>query len=967
MAVADIRWPMDGQRQRHTLATDTVLDLCRDLTLRFRTQRAPMPLVVLQAQDDDPDGRVTEIVDVLHAVYCEGRLLCKEVVPGSGTGAAVPDHLRHYDHALAMVRSLTATAGWDNQRRCQYRPYVFPRSRMLEAIEDAVAATHQARGDGNRPAADAVLERLGKLRWRPARSASSAVRRVVGPLFSPATLIGACVLVGATRLLTQASAPVLAGVLAVAVALLTVTQVVRQNTAPLSWLGQASRWFATTTFLAPTTFLARVSRSAPGWLRWGPRRSWEAVQARARLVAEQLVVAEYGGAAGSGLPPDSVAQERALQFYLQLRVLALLEDLRANHRPWAMDLRRRKRTWPPMVFLPGAGEDNGGLTLLGAISDVRSRRSEQDPLLVLASVPGGIDIERRQLSGLPPRARGDAEQGLYAAWATAMRVGQSPSLGSTWPWVLRLPLRRERLADQSSDKHQPRARRSIWALWSRWTLAMALLILLGTGVLRGQQLADRYCGGGLVGSDPDLVWSPQSPGECVGIDTTGSREFVPRDGGVRLNGALPGQAGMPAVGANVSLGGLDELIRQQNQLAAEASSYITIVYAGSLTSAAPGTGEQQALGSVKELAGAYVWQAYANANMPVKVRIDIANGGQDLASQIVMAQKIADAARQDPTIVGVIGMGRNTPASGTAIHDLAAANLAVVDTTNSSDTLTQAWNFFGLAATNAEEADALAPEIDRVAGKTAVILTRPGLDPYSSQQAAAARAMLRRAGFALVGAQPLTYKVSDNQADFGTSDTSGPLEKICHARPRPSVIYLAGRSDDIPGLMSLLQDDSGCFAPDISVLSGDDLTKSEFASSTTYNVPAHVTVYYATLTAASRTGPGSFLADDLQRALHLRSTPSYSDPFFADGTVALAFDAAHALYAAASQAGGRNGVPSILRCLHITKGATGQIWFNHVHHSVEIIRVTGDANDHPRIAIVSHSATTGVTCPSVIN
>lgn len=941
---------MDGQRQMHTLATDTVLDLCRDLIRRFQTQRAPMPLVVLQAVDDDPDDRATEIIDVMHSVFGKGCLLCRRLVADADAAFTHSTaRLRHYDNALAMARSLATSAGWDNRNQCQYKPYAFRRSRMLAAIEHAVEAAGQECGEGKLPSTEAVLAELTRLRWRPARSAGSRVRQFFDRLLSPEALIGSFVLTVSTTLVTRWSNLVI-GVLLGSVLLIAGARAVYEKVAPLSWRGSASHWFATTTFLSPM-LLATVSPPEPGWLLRNPRQSLQVIQARARLVAEQLIIARYGGASSNGY---SAEQERALQFCLQLRVLALLEDLRVDHRLWAADMRGRKRTYPPMVFIPRADDDNGGVTFLEALSDVRSRRSEIDPLLVLASVPRGIEIQHRH--GLP---RGiNNGHGLYAEWATGMRVGQSPSLGSTWPWVLRLPLTRVRLADQSSDKRQPRARRSIWALWSRWTVAAALLLLVVAGAYRNSQLAGVYCGGGLFGSDHDLVWSAQRPAECVGIDTTGAREFVPADGGVRLNGTLPGQRSVSPAVLNVSLAGLENLIEIQNLQAMQAPSHVTFVFAGALTSGSQN--ETQSLGAVRELAGVYTYQWDANKNNPVKVKIDIANGGLDLNSQTLMAQKIADAARHDPTIVGVIGLARNTPTSQAAVRELTTAGLVVVDTTNSSNTLPLSWNYFGLAATNSEEANSLEPEIvgHKPKNNIAILFTRFGDDPYSREQASAALRMLRKAGLTVLTGKPMIYEVTGNQSNI---DTSGLPSRICGTGQHPSVIYLAGRSDDLPGLMNLLEDHANCFATQVIVLSGDDLSKDELTAPPVSGIPPNVTVYYTALTDTAKTGPASMLAPDTKNALRLNSTPSYSDPYFADGAVALAYDAAHALYQAAAQAdGNRFGVASALRCLHLTNGATGPIWFNRVHHGIVIVKAAGQSQP----TISKQILATGSACPS---
>ena len=874
---------------------------------------------------------------MLHEDFSRGGLPCQKLSPGPAQRDAVPlprepagrPSLDRYPCALTLVRELAQGHLWRNENGPWYPRYAFPRSRMLQAIEDALDGQRKADlekadlkkpdGDGPAPPPNAgdVLDRLGKGSWIPARS--GLLKRLAGALLSPASLVPALLVAAVSALLAHlAVTPLLAfsaGTLIVAAVILAI----RQNLGPLSWLSRASLWFVTTTFLVPAVAAAAASPSLAGWWRGrNPRRSWLARKARTRLVIQQLSLAQYGPR-GSSAAGD---RDRAWQFYLQLRVLALLEDLRANYRPWTLDLRRRKRTCPPVAFLAHVTESNGGLPLLRAISDVHSRRSEQDPLLVVAGVPVGEDVEHRRAVAAD---RDDGTRRLYETWVSAMGVDQSPSRGSAWPWVLR-----PRLAPQApgpGPQPRPVARQPRWApLWPYPALAAVLVAAAGLGIWQNWQ----DCGDGLGSAAHDLVRSPLSPGQCVGIDTTNSTVFVPAGGGPRLTGA----------GAGVTLAAVERGIIAQNQVA-DAGPHVTIVYAGALTSsAATGAGQAQAAGAAGELAGAYAWQRYVNTYQAERLRIDIANGGQDLASQVVMARKIAVAARQDPTIVGVIGLGRDTPTSQEAVQDLASAGLPVVDTTNSDDSLAAGnWNYFGLGATNGQEAAALRSRLPAGHGQPAVILERDD-DRYSSQQAAAARAMLTAAGYQVL--EPPGYPAQDDHGEFHS--IAGPGSDACAARP--AVVYLAGRSDDLPNLLYLMQSQSPCFAGRVTVISGDDLTKYGLPGAGLVTLPSYVRIFYAAQTDVGQTGPGSGLLLDLQRALGVSVPGQYCNALFSDGTVALSFDAAQVLYEAVSAEAdsgdgwGRAGVPTFLRLTPLTSGATGPIALASARHAIAIVELT---------------------------
>lgn len=996
MAGTDLisRWSRRGRERAR--AANEVLGLYQDIQDRFRKRPTPMPIVLLHSASHDLDDQVKDTVDELRGIFCGGGLLCGNLSRSAGSGAVVPHLpalpedaeqcggqqenprrtgkldgsavLPGYDHALALVRKLADgwdanDPSWDNQARSRYRRYSFPRSGMIAAIE-AAYAKEQASEPGSAPDPGKVLRLLSRWSWRRQGSESGWRRLFSGTWPAPGTIAGSILLalfsVEAVHLPALYALYIAAGLVLVAV----ITRAAVLFRDPLSSLTQASRWFTTTTFLIPAT----LSGDIPA----GHSRAEDSRRVRALRVIEQIAIAEGGGSVAG--ETEFAKQKQAWQFCLQLRVLAMLEDLRACYRPWSLDLRRRKRTCPPLVVIPRADDENGGLALVRAISDVRSRRSELDPLLLLAGVPSCCDITHR-----PASSEGHDRTDLsYESWATAMRVDQSPSLRSAWPWVLRYLIDEGALGSQDSEGNPQRPARPKWTLaWSGWSLLLVTALASGgfwvlharadsrqhqRELAEARELASRYCGGGDLARAPHyLVYSARSPGQCVGIDTTDSVQFVPRDGGVELSGGAPRQNGRPPVGAGITLADVERHIMAGNTKA-EAGPHITIVYAGALTSSSDTpNGEMQAASAARELAGIYAFQFHVNSSQTPLIKVDIANGGQDLDSQLAMAQKIVEAARRDPTIVGVAGLGRDTPSSPKVMRILGRAGLAVVDTTNSDDRLGQQWNYFGLEATNAEEVAALRRLIAGTDDKTAVVLVRQGKDTYSDQQSRAAGTMLRRAGFRLDGqASPvygtaLSYPVNNDEANF-VSYEGGQASPLCV--DRPSVIYLAGRSDDLRNLMSMLGNlPSTCLAPQVTVLSGDDLTKGEVTGLSGVTIPQNTTVYFATGTDIAKTAQRSGLAADVMTAFNLVARPRYRrDPFFADGSVALAFDAAQVLDFDAERildqpgvqtAEVRTAMPSWLRCTYFPSGATGPIWFSGERHAIETVKIPAGSDSTP--------------------
>ncbi|MFI6007546.1 ABC transporter substrate-binding protein [Streptomyces sp. NPDC051243] len=878
-------------------AADAVFELMRRLIDNFRDNPPVTPLVVLQATEEDPTGtldrRAAQVVEFVRQGHQPRGLIAKRLDGGGGVDA--------YSSAIDMVRQLCEHP-WDNQSQSQYKPFTFPRSRLLRAIEQAapevggeVSTVWSAAQRRER-----LMRRLAELRWRPGRdpdgadeeSRVSAVADTVGAVVNPSGFVGAMFIACLSVLLGEGGWQTAVWGGALALAAFGVVHLLARSAPPLLWLRRASRWFATTTFLAPSSDRPEAAE----WSRWRPTKSWETIRGRAFAAAQQVVAAEAG---------DMTAR----QFHLELRVLALLEDLRENFRPRTLDLRRRKRTVPPVVYLPCATEDDGGLLLLRAISNVRSRRSEVDPLLVLAAIPAAERLRPPGFEGpvLPvvPHSDGSAQDdgeravgadARYQEWVTGLNVGQSPGRSAALPWILRIPLSADELRRRHSAQHSTtRIRRTAaWLLWSRPCLAVVLTIALALGFLGNRWMAERYCAGRLIGSNTDSVLVG---GECVGIATGDVR--LAAGNGLELYGA----------GKGITFDTVEQAIRAENARIGPKDKYVTIVYAGPVTAA----DEAATRKGLEEITGVYLYQHYANVSthQPTKIRVLLANGGQNMLHVLPMARHIADLARRDRSIVGVVGMGRNTTESAGAVQILKGAGLPVVSTTNSSSRLARKLsNWFGLAATDEEEANAmlvLARQLARRAdGARAVVLARKvgsEKDFYTTEQARVGRQMLDEAGFGLLPSR--SYGLSPN----GEPELTDPVESICASRPVPRALYFAGRVEDVPNLMSQLGSTPGCNGRDITVFTGDDLAKSNYAEGESLRIPAEVTLYHFALAPMDLVGDTGFYQDShavLGDLLPAGASPTaladparpWDDALFSSGQTVLAYSATAVLYRA---------------------------------------------------------------------
>ncbi|CAL9291419.1 MULTISPECIES: ABC transporter substrate-binding protein [Streptomyces] len=892
----------------------------------FRTStEPPMPVFVVHAQESGDDTAVAELVRQLHAGQEAHGTRCAVAQDAYEGGTEVR-------RAAAMVRALSDPKKWGGPRAV-YRRYAFPRLRLVHAIDDAVTALAAAGAPGTgQDQRQLLLNQLAQQRWRPRNTARW---RSGLPLFDMAHILPASLVTVLAALLARSEWYVAVAAGLVFLLLLTVLNYVLPGRAPIFlWLRRESRWFMTTTFLRAADQPTEVSL-----LR--PVRSWKAIAARAYDVAEAL---KAGG-----------------DFHLQLCVLALREDLRDNHRRWSWDLRGFKRPRPPMLFLPHADDRNGGIELIRAVSDVRSRRSELDPLLVVAAVRSD-DVPRLERSvvettpdpdAAPPRF-GERLRTWYREWGRNLRAEQSPSRErSVLPWVMKIPVPHDQLAPvEERRRHLRASTRPTFArlVWALHTLVLVIALLTAGTVMRADALGDRYCSASVLTANRDTrrAKTPTGGTECIGIATGGVRfaDWLPAPGPGDDLKTLTADDETPW-----TLEELEDRIARQNAdvLARHSRRYVTVVYAGPL-SAGPADGSSLVKGA-EELAGVYLAQAVVNRNSSVKLRVLLANGGVDLGHQEEMAEAIAAYAADDPTVVGVVGTGRDLKSSRATTRTLMEAGLPIVSGTNSATYLPREFaNWFSLAATDqwqTEQLGLIAAQL-RTPGRRqyALVLARDTArtdDLYTDEQARYGQRMLRGRGFTLLDQR--RYVLSG-----GKPELRSHAQEICRGGRVPSVIYFAGRVEDVDPLMTQLGTEPGCAGKPLAVLTGDDLSKADFAGGG-QSVAPEVTLYHAALaelekaattTAFYREATAYLPGPEGRRLRH-------DSPALASGQTALAHDATRALYWAATRDDRPQSRASTwvnLRNVKIEGMATGTIDFtraplygDRTGHSIVLKRV----------------------------
>ncbi|GAA2144952.1 hypothetical protein [Actinomadura napierensis] len=601
---------------------------------------------------------------------------------------------------------------------------------------------------------------------------------------------------------------------------------------------------------------------------------------------------------------ERLSKPDAARFLLQIKTFALLEDIRDQHRKATPSLRGFKRTSPPVVFLRDAGRRNGGLALLSAMSDIRARRSEFQPLLVVASVDAATRDE------LGPAPSGGTPRERYERWRSSLGTDQGPSESVRLPWLLRIPVTGDPAAERTGEgapaftaRHRPP-----WTwVWS-WAALAATVFICAASLIGLHEVKQRtYCQVGWpIGWNSDTRAKTGTDGhhqECVGVSTHGVR-FERRAASISMTGA-PLAPDPRHTGARLTIADLQRRIDDENhKVETGREPYVTIVYAGVFTTA-PGPDQAQlTVSSIHELAGAHLAQLHNNENgggsvdNPLKIRLLPANTGQDMAFAPETADRILDLARKDPTIVGVVGLGRNTAKSAEAIRRLDAAGLPVLDTVNSSDALPTLPRYYGLAATDHDEALATRYVIDReLRGRPSermLLVQRDSStsDAYSSEIAGDIRSTM--------AGHPI------DTLDYGQNEIGAEVRQKCESTPY-SLVYFAGRAEDLPRLLFGLRE-GGCAGHRLLLFAGDDVSKSQVAmGSPEAQVPPNVVLYYPTFVhmpnlVAENAEEDSGFFRLAQSALGIGGAHPERDPLLVDGQMALAYDAGLALSDAAQYA-----------------------------------------------------------------
>ncbi|GAA3759324.1 ABC transporter substrate-binding protein [Salinactinospora qingdaonensis] len=260
----------------------------------------------------------------------------------------------------------------------------------------------------------------------------------------------------------------------------------------------------------------------------------------------------------------------------------------------------------------------------------------------------------------------------------------------------------------------------------------------------------------------------------------------------------------------------------------EGDDYVTVIYIGAMSTAGD-AGENALLAGVHgELLGIATQQMQANQVGAPRIRVLMANSGADFEHGERVAEEIVAYARQDSSVMAVIGFGQSTRGAQDAVRTINGIGLPMIGTTTTSRDVAQisyakySRFFYPMAPYNeaiaeqaanwakegvpseAEEDEQLFPAV----GDVDVFYHESEDDLYSEDLG-----------------QNFHDFFGPHQAEMFSYDSQGKgisqgVQQACE--DPPDLVYYAGRSDHVDQLMDEFEN-SRCTS--VTLLAGDDVTQ----------------------------------------------------------------------------------------------------------------------------------------------
>ncbi|MFC6085007.1 ABC transporter substrate-binding protein [Sphaerisporangium aureirubrum] len=658
-----------------------------------------------------------------------------------------------------------------------------------------------------------------------------------------------------------------------------------------SWAGRRRyKWFCHQPYLMP----GQRRNQPTEFTRFAVR----VIQARRRALTLPALEAGLGAtpadpAARAVVPitgPDDgdSAEERkrqeallAVQGIEHLLVNAFLHDLRQGYARSLWKFWRRvawARTSYPVLLVSG-----GGTRLVTLIEEVRAGTRQPDPLLVVVTgspARPALPPGRPSVGGVPVLAgRPERTEELWEQWRA--ELDRDRALGSHRLIRVDMEARDAPLLEKLNVPVRGRRRP---------LLAHPLLPLLTVVALLALSLV-RVVSSATTNCAPSIWRAPT--GECIGLGY-GDFAYTPRLAKV-----------------------LTAIDAANRTVVDSGKPYSTVVYFGKLTNQA---GVEDALTDIHgELAGLAVRQRQLIQNSgdgsKLQMRVLVANAGADFRYAEDVARAVLRRVTEDPTIVGVVGLGESRQQVQNALRILSRKALPVVGTTATFDDLGSRAgggfipSYFPLAPPNSELAVTAArwarlgtPSQAIAPAKRAAVFTDLMITDLFGKDLGARFVKAFGDGATTVGyanAAELEQKVAE----------------VCSAAERPDLAYYAGRSGQFGAFIEAIGK-SQCHQ--LTVMANDDITQYVNDNAPQLGRNNRVRVVYVALAAPSAwtAVPSQFTPnfytelESLVTSLDMKNLPRTDLP--SDAYAVQAYDAAETLMRAAQSAyGGQGGSASV--------------------------------------------------------
>ncbi|MDP4507922.1 type 1 periplasmic-binding domain-containing protein [Nonomuraea turcica] len=562
-----------------------------------------------------------------------------------------------------------------------------------------------------------------------------------------------------------------------------------------------------------------------------------------------------------------------------LLVHALCGDMRTAYKKWVIPWPSWGRGLYSLVLLEIKNPSGVNADFLHLLEKTTEETGLLPPMIVLASVPDDFTTA----TSAKPLEFSDLDVAVKKWQELAKR--RLPRL--------RLDLRSSGPpSDQLAQTYTPRLVRSRLRALGYWGAVLLLVTAPLAWVFWAQQDRDAHCGG--------LAWVERIEGECVGV--VNAAEATPDD---------------------LFDGEVKNLIRKidaNNAYATSSGRYVSVVLFGEFSIKKAAADDTRLASAMSELAAVEEYQRTVSSTP--RLRVLIANAGDNFRQGRRTAELITGLAEADRHVMGVVGFPRSVEGVRQAVDVLHAAKIPMVASTATADRLgylddtgNPSPYYFHVGPTNFREASLAARFAGRLGLrlKSAVIVQDGSpSDDYTNNLAADLETTLVQQGVDVK--DRLSYTVN-------AGGISAAAVKACELKP--DVLIYAGRAPEFRDFLVAIEG-KACGTGVLKVIAGDDVVKvvvdhgAEIANMKQVEV-YHLALANRALWSAGSAKPTAFVGRLLQGA-HTKAADE--NLILTYDAISVVYQAANAAYLAASTDQGLPSRGDILYRLSRTSGSS---------------------------------------------